>query len=178
MEFDFTQFYKDLYKQIFIQNWKIFLLIAVLFIIKNVLSSKKKPRSKVTLKGKYKRAKFLTEHEKTSASIIKRFADRYNYIMSCKVRMVDVVEPINEDKSLFGKISQKHFDFVLSDNTGHVVLIIEINDSSHNSKSAKERDNVKNVILEDVGIPLLRTYNITEYQISDKLNLITSPSRF
>lgn len=181
--FDFKAFYWKL----FLDSWQIWVGIAVLIAISNVISnfkpsknkSKKKPASKEpksknrTLTGNYKKATFLTSNEKIAFGIIKDTLPR-DYNVSCKVRMLDVVEPINNDFGFQEKIIKKHFDFVITDSFDKIVLIIELDDKSHNSDSAKERDGVKNEILNDVGIPLWRTWSIDSSELRIKLGLQTT----
>ncbi len=122
------------------------------------------------LRGKYKKAKILTSNEAKHSQAVLNVARKKGLNVSYKVRMLDVVVPKDSsDYALLNKVMKKHFDFVLTNKEHDVVLVIELDDSSHNSQSALDRDAVKNTILKDVHIPLLRTRNITEKAILDLL---------
>ena len=89
----------------------------------------------------------------------------------------------------FNKISRKHFDFLLCDkNDVSVLCVIELNDSSHNSKKRNERDVFLDGACQAAKVPLVKitaqsTYNINEirqsiaaYLPSNKsLDLINEP---
>ena len=63
-----------------------------------------------------------------------------------KVRVADVIMPKKgmsrgEWQKAFNKISGKHFDFILCDKGDlSIICAVELDDSSHQSKSRKERD--------------------------------------
>ena len=76
-----------------------------------------------------------------------------------KVRMADIffVARPNENRSYFGKISQKHLDFLVCDSiTMKPVFGVELDDSSHNRNSRQERDEFIESVCEAAGLPLLR----------------------
>ncbi|MBX3114538.1 MAG: DUF2726 domain-containing protein [Fimbriimonadaceae bacterium] len=57
----------------------------------------------------------------------------------------------------FGRISQKHLDFVIIESdTGRIRLAIEIDDRSHQRADRQKSDQVKNQALAEAGIPILR----------------------
>ncbi|GAA4890349.1 DUF2726 domain-containing protein [Ferrimonas pelagia] len=84
------------------------------------------------------------------------------YLLFAKVRIADVLEPDHRKGTkgwlrAFGRISQKHFDFVLCDaKTLAPVLSIELDDKSHRSNKAKARDNLVNDACECAQLPLVR----------------------
>jgi very-short-patch-repair endonuclease len=58
---------------------------------------------------------------------------------------------------IFAKVRQKHADFVLcSCDKISPVLVIELDDKSHDGEQQRRRDEDKNRVLEAAGIPLLR----------------------
>ena len=69
-----------------------------------------------------------------------------NALVFGKVRVADILKPgsgLSGKKwwSLFNKISQKHFDFIVCEKSDLSILCaIELNDKSHGSKKAQERD--------------------------------------
>lgn len=88
-----------------------------------------------------------------------------NLRLSLKPRLGDIIDVdyvVREKdfkwKGRYGAlIWSKHLDFVIYDPLdSEVVLCIELDDSSHFSKDAIERDKFKDKALEAAGIPLLR----------------------
>lgn len=79
----------------------------------------------------------------------------------CKIRMADLVAVKKGlDRSMnqraFNRIKSKHADFVLvrPGNMG-VLCVIELDDSSHNSKKAKARDAFVDSVYATAGIPIV-----------------------
>ena len=78
-----------------------------------------------------------------------------------KVRVADVVSvrPGLNPKArqiAINRVAQKHFDFVVCSGPSLVpVCAIELNDSSHNSSSAKRRDEFLSSVCAQIGLPLL-----------------------
>ncbi len=92
-----------------------------------------------------------------------------------KVRVADVIAPKkgmprSDWQKAFNKISSKHFDFLLcAKNDLSVLCVVELNDSSHNSKKRKDRDTFLEGACRSAKIPLVQiaaraTYNINEIQ--------------
>lgn len=93
------------------------------------------------------------------------------YSLFCKVRVADVLRPINtinnkEWYKYFNPIAAKHFDFVLCDvKTLEVIAAIELDDKSHNTKRAKLSDDVKNKAASEADLQLLRFPAKKQYSI-------------
>lgn len=84
-----------------------------------------------------------------------------------KVRLSDIVRPdtrgVGEDQQRSShararnSIDRKHVDYVLADARGFGVrCIIELDDASHTSDSAKRRDAAKDHALQSSGVPCVR----------------------
>lgn len=102
--------------------------------------------------------KLTTPTEQSFFNQLKPMVSDDHYVSS-KVRLADLVEPINHKNRMmwFKKVAMKHVDFVIcysADST--IVACIELDDSSHSSKSALKRDAEKNNALGDAAIPLYR----------------------
>jgi hypothetical protein len=94
----------------------------------------------------------------------------------------------NENRSYFGKISQKHLDFLVCDPiTMKPVFSVELDDSSHQRNKRQERDEFIESVCEAAGLPLLRFPAQREYDsreiafriqpfLKEKVTLSTSPS--
>ncbi|MDQ7012557.1 MAG: DUF2726 domain-containing protein [Planctomycetota bacterium] len=87
-----------------------------------------------------------------------------------KVRLADLVEPDcprgkgTPYMSWFGKISQKHVDVVLVDTaTFRPVCVIELDDRSHQSARARDRDATKDAALASALIPVVRIAAAVRY---------------
>jgi predicted RNA-binding Zn-ribbon protein involved in translation (DUF1610 family) len=83
-----------------------------------------------------------------------------------KVSLSDIIFVTKTDKymSFFNRISQRHVDFLLCEaSTLKPVLAIELDDSSHNRPSRKERDRFLDEVLRAADLPLLRVSPKMQY---------------
>ncbi len=73
------------------------------------------------------------------------------------VNLADLVEPKPFSHAARNQINQKHVDFVLcrSDNF-KPLLVIEFDDSSHNSEKQRARDETKDYACKSAELPMLR----------------------
>lgn len=87
------------------------------------------------------------------------------YDIHSKVRMADICQSIDrKNKSNFNKISRKHFDFVITlRESSKVIGVIELDDKSHNTASAKRNDSFKNDTLNEAEITLIRVKVSQDY---------------
>lgn len=123
---------------------------------------------------RYKIRPFLTtknEHEFYKQLL--PAATAKNLTVFTKVRLADLIEPDERDwsrkSSAFNKIKAKHVDFVLCEKQYmRPVLVIELDDRSHQRPDRKERDIFVDSILHSVGLPVLRTINAVN--ISEKID--------
>ena len=121
------------------------------------------------LSEQYKKRFLLTINEKNQYIKLKSYTDKHNLWLFSKVRMGDIVAPINNDYTLLNRVNRKHIDFVILAPSGYTLAAIEIDDSSHNSEKAKYNDTIKNEILESVGIPLFRYYAVNEERLEQDI---------
>jgi len=83
------------------------------------------------------------------------------YDVMTKVRLIDIVK-INENTArrrivAKNKVKSKHIDFMLIDPAdGAIKYAIELDDYTHNYKNAQKNDDFKNILFEQIGIPLVR----------------------
>lgn len=79
-----------------------------------------------------------------------------------KVRLADIIQtkrglPKNIWRRAFNRICNKHVDFVACHpETFKVLVVIELDDSSHDSAKARKTDNFKDAALAAASIPILR----------------------
>lgn len=81
------------------------------------------------------------------------------YVVTMKTRMADllvIAAKGSERQSALGRVSQKHADFVLlKPNTLEPVLVIELDDASHQRERRQERDALVDQIYARAGLSIL-----------------------
>lgn len=106
---------------------------------------------------RYRRKYLLTRNELYFYKELKKVADKLNLSVLAKIRMADLVEPANYDNKGFAKIKAKHVDFALCNPENmYVLLLIELDDNSHNSTKRAERDAFVEAVYEQTGYTLMR----------------------
>ncbi len=99
-------------------------------------------------------------------------------IIMAKMRVADIIDiekglDKSQRSSAWNRIKSKHFDFVILDKkTCTVQSIIELDDSTHNSKKAEKNDTLKNKACEAAGITMHRIPVKRGYTASDLCALI------
>lgn len=91
----------------------------------------------------------LTERERSFYRILKPVCDKLELQICPKVRVADIVsikKGTKDRQKWFNKISSKHVDFLLCDYDMNIVLIVELDDRSHETERAKQSDALKNAI--------------------------------
>lgn len=103
------------------------------------------------------------------------------YVVCPKVGLGDLLtvkRGTQKWQSFRNKIDRKHIDFVLCDaRTMAVVAAVELDDKSHASQKAKQRDEVKNRACRAAGLPLLRFKAERSYdpgKVADRLAALKS----
>ncbi|MGR5178836.1 DUF2726 domain-containing protein [Vibrio mediterranei] len=137
-------------------------MVFVLVILKLLTLTKKrgiKPSLSIFSKTSYRSTNYLctkAEHNFLS-QLLNKLPQELVYV-SAKVRLADLALPINsKDIGSFNKVARKHVDFVIcSKEDSRILACIELDDSSHASRSAQKRDGEKNKALSDAGIPFFR----------------------
>ena len=119
--------------------------------------------------GCYKPKILLTQNEKTQYKKIKEVTDELGLTVFTKVRLLDLLEPQKQNRSLLYKVQAKHIDFVITDQSYMPKFLIEIDDSSHNRTDRQKRDEFVNFITKDVGYVLYRTYSIDADKLKEDL---------
>lgn len=123
----------------------------------------------------YQKKYLLTKNEYHAYKGLKEILDKYEMIACPKVRLLDIIEPINGDhyKGALGKIQSKHVDFVICDKNLYVQGILELDDNSHNLPERQERDQFVDAALRNVGYKVIRVRYVTEETIKELLPKIT-----
>lgn len=116
------------------------------------------------------RAEFLTPAELVFFRALEEAVDGRFYIFA-KVRIGDllcVVEGTENAGAWFGKIGQKHVDFMLAGkNDVKPVLVIELDDSSHDLPHRQARDAFVDEALKTAGLAMLRVKWQKEYAVPE-----------
>lgn len=110
----------------------------------------------------YQRKKILTKNEYYFYTKLKEVTNKYNLQILTKIRLADLIEvkqySINRNEwgTYFNKIKAKHIDFAIVDDM-KVLLIIELDDQSHNNIERIERDKFVNDNLTACGYKIVHT---------------------
>lgn len=151
------------------------MLLALLFVLAAAAALKLIRRfRKKDITKMYQPREILTDREYEFYKKLRRIADKNKLQVFTKVRLADLVEPKScGDKSLwwecFNKIKAKHIDFALADYDTNIVLLIELDDSTHTRNDRHERDIFVDAVLKNTGYTLIRTYGETDL-ISEALS--------
>lgn len=127
----------------------------------------------ITVRLPYHRKNILTKNEYYFYKKLKPIADKYDLQILTKIRLADLIE-VNKGLSqrdwgtYFAKIKSKHVDFAIADNM-KIVLIIELDDRTHQQQDRIMRDMFVDDALKVSGYYIVHTYGNTE-MIDNALN--------
>jgi hypothetical protein len=113
-----------------------------------------------------RRPALFTPAERSFAGVLDQVLDT-RYRVYGKVRVADLIEPLpTKDRRIwqkaFNRISAKHFDFVICNSSDLVpVVVIELDDSSHQKAKRQQRDEMLQQICGQVQLPLIRPTLVT-----------------
>ena len=155
----------------------IILIVVILVVIFQFIG--KHSNKKNISKDLYQtRSPLFTEAERSFLGVLDQaFSDRYRIFG--KVRVADILTPSKGlDRKTwqitFNKIAAKHFDYVLcTKDSLEVIAVIELDDKSHNSKSAHARDSFLESACMSAGLKLIRFPAQQSYQISVVIKNVT-----
>lgn len=133
--------------------WIILLVFGIQFIA--LLFKKRSRRGS----GRYvSRERFMTDREQEFFLTLNEVI-RAPFRVFAQVRIADVISVSGNDISAFNRISSKHVDFVIVDESFAVVCCIELDDKSHDSKKRRERDKFVDSAFRQAKVPLVRFRN-------------------
>ncbi len=131
----------------------------------------------------YRKKDYLfSKAEKSFYEVLSLISQELNIKIFAKVRLGDLLyipKGTKDRIKYWNKIQSKHVDFVLCENENiKPILVIELDDSSHNKASRKERDNFVDKALEDGGLKILHisaqySYNVNE--LTEKIKNLIIP---
>lgn len=111
----------------------------------------------------YIRKNLMTKNEWSFYKQLKPVADELNLSILCKTRVADLVDiekglNKSEWQTAFNRINKKHIDFILCKPENlYPVLLIELDDSTHDTDKGKKRDEFVEKVLDKAGYKLFRT---------------------
>lgn len=147
------------------ESWGLYLsilvlfLVAILFLIR-YLQKKRYP---------YQARSLLTKREFKFYKLLQKEAAAREMLICPKVGLKDLIEVTDKKHYMkyFAKISQKHVDFVLCDKEMQVYFALELDDRSHDTEKAKEKDVFKDRAFKAAGIPLKRIREFDEESVQE-----------
>lgn len=143
--------------------------------IQNTVTTNNIPTQNVQIKETpypYYRRWLLTNHEVQFYNILKEIAEENNLTILSKVRLADLIGVKNGLPSrrwgmYFGKIKAKHIDFIIADKVRlNPLLLIEVDDNSHNKPDRQERDYFVDKACTDAGYNIMHTRSIYNFKES------------
>lgn len=139
-------------------NILIFLILVVIVLILIKKSKQKEQPETINENLPYVFKNILTNEEYKFYLVLKQITNEQRNLICPKVGLKDIANVTDKDNYMkwFGKISQKHVDFIICDENLKVLYAIELDDPSHNTPKAKEKDKFKNEFFEKINIPLIR----------------------
>lgn len=141
------------------------------------LASEKPKRSEPTTYPYAKEPHLLSKGERAFFFALCK-ALGYSYHIFPKVRLIDLVTVIPDTRNIQAhknRIISKHVDFVLcARDTFSPLLVIELDDASHNRPDRQARDASKDAVLNAAGLPILRVPAQSTYDPQALANLISS----
>jgi hypothetical protein len=155
---------------------EILIIPFLLFLVYLILSAITIKKESYRLDYKKKEALF-TKAEINFLKTLEKYIVNPNVAIFGKVRIADIITPkrvANNNKrwwQLFAKISSKHVDYVLCDKNDYsVICVIELNDRSHNTAKAKQRDSFVRKAYQSAGIKLIEIKASRRYDFDKVIN--------
>jgi hypothetical protein len=157
----------------------IVLLVTVVVIVGSVLAARRKPPNPYE-----RRRQFLTPAERSFFGVLQQAAGD-KYLVFAKVRVADLLsvrKGTAEPQAHLNRIISKHVDVVLCDPRGvSPLLLIELDDSSHEVRRRQVRDEFLDQAFAGAGLPLLRVIASRTYDqgtlsaaIAEKVSALSS----
>lgn len=134
------------------------LLMLASLVIKILIGNPRKKKSKKINDESYpfESVSLMTITEKAFYKELKAALPEYTVFAQVGLSRVIRVKRGHNHYYWFNRINRMSLDYLVVDESLETVAAIELDDASHNSKKAKERDAKKNKALEAAGINLIR----------------------
>jgi hypothetical protein len=147
-----------------------FLYLYLLIIVGFVLYIKyKEQKSREGKELPYKKkGELMTKAEKEFFDVLEKVVNnRYYIIPQVKISNLAVVSGTRNYKTYLNKIDRKTVDFVLFDKQFLPVVVVELDDSSHNDLSRKKRDNFVDMVMKKIGLKIVHIKTAYKYNLED-----------
>jgi hypothetical protein len=139
----------------------LFLIVIVILVVlaKSGLLAKSGIGSKSEPKLPYRKKEYLlTKAERAFYEVLQQCISDDHVVFS-KVRLLDLVclpKGTENAQSFQNRVQSKHVDFVVcSRSTLTPILVLELNDRSHERTKTRERDSLVEQVFTSAGLPLL-----------------------
>ena len=138
-------------------------IVAVIIVILAAIGMKIGNAPKQTIAA-YRKKYLLTKNEYSFYQKIKPIIQEKNLRVLCKIRLADLVEPEpnknqKEWYAAFNRIKSKHIDFAIATENMKIIVLVELQDNTHQKSDRKERDEFVNTAVTSAGYTLLSIYN-------------------
>lgn len=138
------------------------LAIAILYLLYQKVEKTERPKENRDVPYRKKQYIF-TKNEYACYRNLQPIAEELGLIIYPKIRLADIVEVEKGTKEYmkwFNRISSKHIDFLMVDKDNiQIKYALELDDSSHEKESRKQRDEFVNNVCKKCGIKIIHTKN-------------------
>lgn len=145
--------------------------VFIMIVIIAVLARMRSNQGQITDSPDYRIEGPLLSNAERSFFGVLQLANNGEFELFSKVRVADILTPQkglsrSQWQRAFNAISAKHFDFVLCDkSTTDIVLVIELDDLSHNQKNRQQRDDLIDKACLSASLPILRVKASSGYSL-------------
>jgi hypothetical protein len=157
------------------------IILIIVMILKNRNPIQAENQKEVSISSNtvlpYKSKYLLTKTEYSFYNSLKPICDNHKCLICPKVGLKDIVDVTDKSNyyKWFGRINQKHIDFLICDDKLKPLFAIELDDWTHTKEKAYKNDDFKNALFSKINIPLKRvnvsnTYENLESVIFPQLN--------
>lgn len=154
------------------------IIVGAIFLV--VLAALKKKQTESGAAYSYiRKSELLSGAERSFFGVLVLSVSEHGTVLT-KIRVADVLTPKKtSDKATwqkaFNSISAKHFDFVVCEPSSLTPIVaVELDDSSHASKSAARSDLVKDSACLSAGFPLIRVKAANSYAVAEIRQLLAA----
>lgn len=120
-----------------------------------------------------KKGELMTKAEREFFDVLEKVVNnRYYIIPQVKISNLAIVSGTRNYKTYLNKIDRKTVDFVLFDKQFLPVVVIELDDSSHNNESRKERDSFVDKVMDKIKIKIIHIKTSRAYDLKNLEDVI------
>lgn len=138
----------------------ILIIVFVVYFIRNFVEIKaiNKNNTKGVNNNIYAKKKLMTDYEKYFYDILKELEHELNIKIHPQINLASIIT--KQTNNYYISELFRNIDFAIFDeNYNELLLLIEINDSTHNSTKRISRDKKVDLIVKNAGIRLIKFYS-------------------